>query len=85
MTIYTLASLSQIRCHLPMSVKNNDRCVCYEIFALLQISESNLKYKSASVCLLLAVYRVSKKTRAACERLLVPEYISNDLLQYLIE
>ena len=30
------------------------------------------------------VYRVSQKKRPAFERLLLPEYISNDILQYLI-
>ena len=31
------------------------------------------------------LYRVSQKKRPAFERLLLPEYISNDILQYLIE
>ena len=30
-------------------------------------------------------YRVSKKKRPAFERVLLPKYISNDILQYLIE
>ena len=33
----------------------------------------------------LKVYRVSREKSPAFERLLLPEYISNDILQYLIE
>ena len=41
--------------------------------------------KSKLSYLIFVFYRVSQKTCPAFERLLLPEYISNDTLQYLIE
>ena len=74
-----LKHFTRLCCHVICPTVKACSCVSFGV------AQGTFREKHLAISIFKRLYRVSQKKRPAFERLLLPEYISNDILQYLIK